>query len=471
MAFKKTFFFFFGFYFLISIFMNAQTQLWGMTNSGGQYGAGTIFNTDSTGDNEAVQYSFSQTDGAKPLFTNLIQTTDGTLYGMTYLGGVYNFGVLFQYNPTTLTYNKKLDFDSISGSKPLGSLLQANDGIIYGMAYKGGVNDKGVLFQYNPITSTYSKKFDFGAANGCYPHGSLIQATDGTFYGLTVQGGTNDFGVLFQYNPTTNIYTKKFDFDSIHGSYPIGSLVQVSDSILYGYTTQGGANNMGVLFQYNISTNTYTSKLDFAGTTNGNSPLGFLIKANDATLYGMTNRGGTNDKGVLFQYNPTTAIYTKKLDFDSVNGSYPYGSLLQASDGNIYGMTSQGGVNDMGVLFQYNQATSTLTKKFDFNTTNGELPYGSLIEVNVSQTGINNYSNNPNQISVFPNPNNGMFTIKSKNEGVYSIINALGQTIQSVKLSVANNFTITIENLSNGVYSIIGFYNNYTAIQKIVVVK
>jgi len=457
--------------FFISSLMTAQTQLWGMTNGGGQYGAGTIFSTDSTGNNETVQHSFSQLDGSKPLFTNLIQANDGMLYGMTYEGGTNNFGVLFQYDPVTYTYTKKLDFDSINGSKPLGSLLQANDGMLYGLAYKGGGNNKGLLFQYNPITSNYTKKFEFDSLNGCYPHGSLIQTKDGMFYGLTVQGGVNNFGVLFQYNPITSIYTKKLDFDSVHGSYPIGSLIQATDSMLYGYTVQGGVNNMGVLFQYNTTTNGYAKKNDFAGATNGNSPLGFLIQVNDTNLYGMTNRGGTNDKGVLFQYNPITSTYTKKIDFDSINGSYPYGSLMQASNGNIYGVTSQGGADDKGVLFQYNSVTSTYAKKFEYNLTNGALPYSSLIEVNLSQVGISKHQNLTAQISIFPNPNNGTFIIQATREGIYSIINALGQTVQSFNLNASNNYIMNIENLRNGIYFIVGFNHNYTVKRKIVVAK
>ena len=68
---------------LISPKVNAQSQLWGMTSEGGQYGAGTIFNTDSSGNNQTIQYSLFQHEGAKPLFTNLMQASDGMLYGMT----------------------------------------------------------------------------------------------------------------------------------------------------------------------------------------------------------------------------------------------------------------------------------------------------------------------------------------------------------------------------------------------------
>ena len=60
-------------------------------------------------------------------------------------------------------------------------------------------------------------------------------------------------------------------------------------------------------------------------------------------LYGMTGRGGSNDAGVIFSFDPAASTYTKLMDFDYANGRYPYGSLVQASDGKLYGMTSEGG--------------------------------------------------------------------------------------------------------------------------------
>src|ERR1017187_6619779 len=95
----------------------------------------------------------------------------------------------------------------------------------------------------------------------------------------------------------------------------------------------------------------YTKLLDFNGTTNGGSPKGSLMQATNGMLYGMTYNGGASTNcsygcGVLFQYNPTTNVYTKKLDFaGTTNGQNSYGSLMQASDGMLYGMTYQGGAN------------------------------------------------------------------------------------------------------------------------------
>lgn len=458
---------------LFSSTANAQTQLWGMTSGGGQYDAGVIFNTDSSGNYQIVQNSFLPGDGNNPLFTNLIQANDGMLYGLTYKGGTSDSGALFQYDPATSVYSKKFDFDGpLNGSKPLGSLMQASNGLLYGMAYKGGTHDKGVLFQYDPATYTFTKKLDFdGTTTGCYPHGSLMQASDGMLYGMTVQGGVNDKGVLFQFDPISSTFSKKIDLDSINGSNPLGALMQAKDGKLYGLTCTGGVNDMGVLFQYDANASTYTKKVDFTGITNGNNPIGFLIQANDGKMYGMTNRGGTNDMGVLFQFDPVTSQCNKKLDFDSINGSYPYGSLLQASDGNIYGMTELGGIYGLGILFQYDPTSSTFAKKFDFDGTNGSLPYGSLIEINASNSGVIDYSDPATQLSIYPNPNRGEFTIRSTKEGSYSLVNIFGQTVRSINLNSANDYRINIKGLRNGIYSIIGFSKDRITRQNIVITK
>ena len=76
-----------------------------------------------------------------------------------------------------------------------------------------------------------------------------------------------------------------------------------------------------------------------------------------------------------------------------------------------------------------------------------------------------------NLFSVYPNPNNGTFSIRSTQEGTITILNELGQTIQQFNLTYSNNFTKTIENLSNGIYFISGSNDNLLSRQKIVVAR
>lgn len=358
----------------------AQPQLWGMTQSGGQDDLGVIFKADSIANSETVEQSFLLSPpGAYPQRSKLLQATDGMLYGMTNAGGANNVGVIFQYNPVTDIYTKKIDLTISNGSNPYGSLIQAADGMLYGMTYQGGSSSAGVIFQYDPVANIYTKKIDLNGNTGYYPLGSLVEATDGMLYALTSNGG-NGYGVIFQYNTSTNTLIKKVNLSSTNGSNPNGSLIQATDGMLYGMTYGGGANNVGVVFQYNPTTDTYTKKIDLS-VVNGSNPNGSLIQASNGMLYGMTYLGGTNNVGVLFQYDPVVNSFTKKFDFNGIaNGSNPNGSLMEASDGMLYGMTSGGGLNSLGTLFQYNTSTNIYSKKQDFNFNNGSLPNGTLMQ-------------------------------------------------------------------------------------------
>ena len=79
-----------------------------------------------------------------------MQARDGKLYGMTVRWGESSFGVIFSFDPSSSTYTKLKDFDYTNGANPYGSLIQANDGKLYGMTYGGGSNGYGVIFSFDP---------------------------------------------------------------------------------------------------------------------------------------------------------------------------------------------------------------------------------------------------------------------------------------------------------------------------------
>ncbi len=123
---------------------------------------------------------------------------------MTAYGGSGGFGIIFSYDPSTSTYTKLKDFDFTNGANPYGSLLQASNGKLYGMTYNGGINGTGVIFSYDLTSSTYTKLKDFDDINGATPFGSLIQASDGKLYGMTNAGGSRGLGVIFSYDPLSS---------------------------------------------------------------------------------------------------------------------------------------------------------------------------------------------------------------------------------------------------------------------------
>ncbi|MDQ2719852.1 MAG: T9SS type A sorting domain-containing protein [Bacteroidota bacterium] len=365
-------------YFLVSIFSIQAQTLYGTTFNGGNNGGGTINKFIPATNNLIVPKSFEDI-ASNPQFTNFIQASDGKLYGMTQQGGSSNMGVIFSFDPTSSTYTKVKDFDNTNGAYPIGSLIQASDGKLYGMARDGGSSDMGVIFSFDPSSSIYTKLKDFDNTTGAYPEGSLIQASDGKLYGMTIQGGNIGVGVIFSFNPSNSTYIKLEDFAYANGAYPHGSLMQASDGELYGMAQSGGSGNYGVIFSYDPRSSTYAKLKDF-DSTNGANPYGSLMQANDGKLYGMTSIGGGNGIGVIFSFNPASSTYTKLKDFDYPDGANPYGTLIQANDGKLYGMTQQGGSSSKGVIFSYNLSHSTYTKLEDFNKANGANPYSSLMQ-------------------------------------------------------------------------------------------
>ena len=138
------------------------------------------------------------------------------------------------------------------------------------------------------------------------------------------------------------------NYDGYAGGRPYGSLIQANDGKLYGMTSGNGSGyrgqGLGIIFSFDNTSSTYTVLKDFAdfdpgGVTidapNGGNPYGSLLQANDGKLYGITSLGGSNDLGVIFSYELKSSVYTNLKDFDNTNGSHPYGSLIQARDGNI----------------------------------------------------------------------------------------------------------------------------------------
>jgi uncharacterized repeat protein (TIGR03803 family) len=127
--------------------------------------------------------------------------------------------------------------------------------------------------------------------------------------------------------------------------------------VLYGLTH--GDINTGTISKFDVSANSLSAVHTFRDI--GIYPPGRFIRTSDGKLYGMTNNGGTNNRGVIFYFDPSTSIYTKLKDFDNTDGSYPQGSLMQATDGKLYGMTSSGGTDNYGVIFSFDPSTSIYT--------------------------------------------------------------------------------------------------------------
>ncbi|HTA26811.1 MAG TPA: choice-of-anchor tandem repeat GloVer-containing protein [Bacteroidia bacterium] len=363
------------------------------------YNQGTINLFDPVTDFDTAVVNLAQSTGWRP-YGNFIQLSDGMLYGMTSYGG--NSSSFLSWNGTIHRYNIKTGQDTVlyklagSGNDGVYSyctLCHANDDSLYGLTYIGGSHAQGTMFSFNYHTCQFKRLFDLKARLfGSKPAGSLIQASNGILYGMT----TNDTlsgstGTIFSYNPATFVATYLYTFQGQpDGYYPRGNLLQVNDSMLYGLTQNGGVNNLGCLFSFNIHANAEKVLYSFAGGADGQNPEESLMLASDGNLYGTTAVGGSSDSGTIFQYNialnKESVVYSFKGSPN--DGAQPFDDLIEATDGLMYGNTNRGGVNYTGVIFNFNFHTNTETVLKNYDSALGQLPYGDFLEVMSATTTV-----------------------------------------------------------------------------------
>jgi uncharacterized repeat protein (TIGR03803 family) len=310
--------------------------------------SGRVFKMNINGGSFSNLHSLSSLHAALTLLgTNL--------YGMT----VDAYGVVFRVSTNGGAYTNLHYFNTraTNGSEPYGSLTLAN-GALYGTTFIGGASNRGTIFRMNTGGGGYTNLHNFaaGAADGANPMGDLtLSGTN--FYGMTQQGGSNNLGTVFRMNTNGTGYTNLHSFAGYpnDGAGPPGSLT-LDGATLYGMTQQGGTppHNLGMVFKMNTDGSSYTNLHFFAGGTgDGATPLGSgaLTLAN-GWLYGMTSASGANNMGTVFRVSTDGSSYTNFHAFagGTNDGSTAYGSLM-LSGSTLYGMTSYGGTNNYGVLF------------------------------------------------------------------------------------------------------------------------
>jgi uncharacterized repeat protein (TIGR03803 family) len=360
-----------------SLNLASNGKLYGTLSSGGTNNYGSLFEYDYLTNSCQYKYNFNLIGGINPK-SGFIEFSPGKMYSCASQNGIALGGTLFEYDFNTNTYSKKLDFSSSDGSKFNGPLTLASNGKYYAGTFHGGIADKGVIFEYDYTTNNYVKKIELVDTTGFYVFGALIHTPNLKLYGHTKYGGANNLGTLFEYDYVTNTYLKKFDFDQISGGNPLASLLFASDGFIYGTTTSGGNNSLGTLFQYDYVLNILTVKHHFS-LNSGYDSYGGLMEASNGKIYGMTKMGGIDDAGVLFEYNPVSGQFILKYEFQGIVGSSPEGSLIETAPGILYGMT-RGGSNGNGDIFEFNYNAGTIVPKHNFNNSDGKEPLGSLFK-------------------------------------------------------------------------------------------
>jgi uncharacterized repeat protein (TIGR03803 family) len=362
-------------------------DFYGTTEFVGKNGYGTVFKISTNGTLTTL-YSFTgSNDGWDPQ-GGLVQGSDGSFYGTTQAGGKNGFGTVFKMS-TSGALTSLYSFSFVDGAYPQAGLVQGSDGNFYGTTYNGGTSrGVGTVFKMSPngaLTTLYSFTV---AAYGAGPTATLVQGSDGNFYGTTDSGGTGDsfspdgYGTVFKIS-TNGALTSLHSFAGFVGGGIPSGLVQGADGNFYGTTHLGatyGPNAGGYGTVFKMSTNgALTSLYAFIGTKDGAFPGGGLVQGSDGNLYGTTENGGTVGDGTVFKISTNGAL-TSLYAFGTDDGGNPQAVLVQGSDGNFYGTTANGGTNNAGTVFRIS-ANGTLTSLYSFTGTNdGANPQAGLVQ-------------------------------------------------------------------------------------------
>lgn len=135
------------------------------------------------------------------------------------------------------------------------------------------------------------------------------------------------------------VYTDLYNFDQVHGDSPSDPQVmaQGQDGNLYGTVPEGLASS-GVIFRMTPAGG-FTEIYSFGGQPDGSRPNAGLTLGLDGNFYGSTVLGGVNNLGTIYRVTPAGVVTVMYSFTGGTDGAYPYGTPILGNDGNFYGLT------------------------------------------------------------------------------------------------------------------------------------
>ena len=332
-------------------------------------------------------------DPTNPQYSGIIaQGRDGALYSTAPDGGALcGFcGAVFKVTPSgALTVVDSFNSTAGSGYAAFSGLTLGTDGNFYGATEAGGQFNRGMVFK-TTSSGTLTTLYNFGTCaypctEGLYPKAPPIQGTDGNFYGTTPYSndGLND-GVVYRIT-SAGKFTTLYKFTSSGGYNPLAPLMQANDGNFYGTTASGGtafqpcyASSPGCGTVFKMTAGGKVTFIYKFSRTDGAGPFGSVIQGTDGNLYGTTSAGGTSGFGTVFKLTLAGKL-TVLHDFNGTDGETPQAGLVQANDGNVYGVASAGGTLGYGTIFKVT-STGTFSVLYNFENTHGKTPEVPLFQ-------------------------------------------------------------------------------------------
>ncbi len=336
-------------------------NFYGTASGGGAHGAGAVFQVTPAGV-ESIVYSFGDNgagDGSLPA-GNLVQGSDGSFYGTTIVGGSADQGTVFKVTSEGVESVLYSFTGAADGAGPESTLVLDRDGNLYGTASGGGAHNDGTVFKVTP-QGAETVLWSFSAAtDGQAPAAGLTLGSDGNYYGTTFKGGAHGSGTAFKITPAGALTVlHAFGSSPSDGVSVYAGLTLGRDGNFYGTTVNSVSNSGGTVFKLTPG-GALTIVYTFTGagahpTTDGAAPYGNLLEDDKGNFYGTTLEGGPAFQGTVFKITPAgTEVQLYAFSgpvAGGTDGMGPDGNLIFGANGDLYGLTMGGGVNDLGTVF------------------------------------------------------------------------------------------------------------------------
>lgn len=383
----------------------------------------------------AIWNFYSQYGDALPI-GGLTSDAAGNLYGVTFYGGTYGNGMVYQLTPygdnwvETVLYS--FNPNDGDGWAPTSPPVFDAAGNLYGTTEFGGTGacsifGCGTVYELSPSGSATWKEtilHEFGGSDGKQIHPGLTIDGAGNLYGMATGGGSYSAGTVFELSPASGSWS----FSILHqffggndGQAPFAALTLDAYGNLYGTTSAGGGKSAackygcGIVFELLPAGNgAWTEKVLHNFTTNagdGWAPASRLTFDSAGNLYGTTSEGGgASNAGIVFELSPHANVWTETVlhnfNEQADDGNGPTNGVAFDASGNLYGMTISGGAHGAGTAFELSPTangpwTETMLNVFSKQGDGGYFPNSGPVFVGGSLYGVAASGGRNNQGTVY----------------------------------------------------------------------
>ena len=359
--------------------LDASGNLFGTTEGGGASGNGSVYEIAAGSTALTTLASFNGADGGAPVGGVTVDSS-GDLFGTASDGGPSGDGTVYEIAHGSTTITALASFNGGDGELPEVEVTLDTSGDLFGTTYGGGVSNDGTVFEIAQGSTAVTSLASFSGSNGSHPESGVTIDSSGDLLGAAAFGGADGDGLVYEIPRGSDLLTTVASFNGSNGERPEGRLTVDSDGDLFGTTDAGGLNNQGTVYEIAAGSASLTTVASFNTRFSGYliEPEGGVTVDADGDLFGTTDAGGINNEGTVYEIAAGSAAITTLASISGSGGSFDEEGVALDSGGDLFGATDAGGTNGYGAVYEIANGSKTFTTVASFNGSDEVLPEGGV---------------------------------------------------------------------------------------------